>query len=180
MKSVYPHYILSFYDEFSYSGKFTLWIWLITLNTNIIFELLFICKLPTEGCFWLGNPCFDFDLQTSVHFSKMECNLSNPNPNSFWISYFMGKSQNARIKDWSLHQKYTELNYYPDLSRFICGKLAAMSTIGWCHIFNSLSCKVLDYDIFSFMKTPSDDGVCNSYKNQPKIMTNRDDRFQAN
>lgn len=77
--------------------KFTLWIWLITLNTNIIFELLFICKLPTEGCFWLGNPCFDFDFQTSVHFSKMECNLSNPNPNSFLDFKLYGKI--AKYKD---------------------------------------------------------------------------------
>lgn len=52
-----------------------------------------------------------------------------------------------------------------------------MSTTGRRHIFNSLSRKVLDYDIFSFMKTPSDDGVCNSYENQPKIMTNRDDKI---
>lgn len=52
-----------------------------------------------------------------------------------------------------------------------------MSTTGWRHIFNSLSRKVLYYDIFSFMKTPSDDGVCNSYKNQTKIMTNRDDKI---
>ena len=52
-----------------------------------------------------------------------------------------------------------------------------MSTTGWRHVFYSLSRKVLYYDIFSFMKTPGDDGVCNSYENQPKIMTNTKKRL---
>ena len=62
---------------------FSLWTRLLTLNT--------ICDLPTEGCFRLGNPCFDSDFRTSMYFFKMECNLSNPNANSFLDFMLYGK-----------------------------------------------------------------------------------------